>query len=218
MNKIEYDDGYRFRRNPNFIESDGFNLHIKLRITFWRHFYDRSDFKSELLQNRVSEFEFQELLVKIENSVNNFFIIRVLLLVIYFSIFFFILFVPIFCLILAFCFEEDQNIDPIFITLVSSILFGFVFLVILKVLYIITLKNYDKTIKSVLLKQNQEKFFKKNVIWTLGRNCIFLRANMFENGGTIAQGLSLFYEPPNEFIPLSVSGDQISENKESSLI
>ena len=215
MNKIEFDDGYRFREHPNFIESDEFNLHIKLRVTLWRHFYDRSDFKAELLQNKVSEFEFQELLVEIENSVNNFLIIRVLLLVIYFSIFFFILFVPIFCLILAFCFQEDQNTDPIFITLVSSILFGFVFLVILKVLYIITMKKYDKTIKAVILKQNKEKFLKKNVIWTLGRNCIFLRANMFENC-SIAQNLNLFYEPPNEFIPLS--GEQISENKESSLI
>jgi len=211
MNKIEYDDGYRFRKDHNFIESDQFNLHIKLRVDYFKHYYERSDFKSELLQNKISFFEFEEFLNIIENSVKHFSVIKVLLLIIYFSGFFFIIFVPIFCLLLAFCFDESYNIDPIFITLFTSVMFGFVFLIILRICYAKVLKSYEKKIKGIIMTENKEKFIKKNIFWSLGRNCLYLKANIIDS--YFIYGNDFNYVPPNEYLALSY--EEISDKENS---
>ena len=208
MNKIEYDDNYRYRRNSNFIENDQYNLHIKLRIGFFKHYFERSDFKPSLFLNKIRVYEFEELLDSIEYAVGNFFTMSVLLSIIYFSVFFFIITVPIICLVLAFCFDENTNIKPIFIVLVSSLIFGIIFLTLLRYCYVKTLRKNYQSIDSILKRENNDKYIKRNIIWSCGKNCVFLRANLIDNNLNYDPNFN--YVPPNDYKALPMENNSKS--------
>lgn len=204
MNKIEYDDNYRYRKNPNFIENDKVFLYIKLRIGLFKHFYQRSDFKPNLLNNKVNVFEFEELVNDIEKSVDNFLIMTILLFLIYFSISVFILIIPTICLFIVLFSDENTNVNPIFILLIVSLIFGLCFLIILRFIYLKVLKKYEDIISTILIKNNKEKFLKKNLMWHLGKNCLYLKANLLDL--RLSYDNENSYISPNEYIGLGFYG------------